>query len=289
MNSEATLLAVKPRLRNNRSGSTGSAARRSHATKAARNTTPATKSSTIVVLPQPQSAALTRPRTTANNPAVASPVPTTSSRDDGPVLSFSNREATGSNTMPIGTLSQKIHDHEAPSTIAPPTTGPTAIARPAIAPHAPRASPRFDTGTATLSKVRVSGVMIAPPTPCSARAATSSFAVDDNAARADAVVKMASPIMNIFLRPKRSPKVAPGNRSTAKVSVYALTVHSRLDNDACRCDLIAGSAIVTTRLSSEPMNKATEVTMNVAIGFPRPVISFLRYTSSERSLTWVGK
>ena len=93
------------------------------------------------------------------------------------------------------------------------------MARPATAPHAPSASPRFDGATATLSNVSVSGVMIAPPTPCSARAATNSFAVDDNAARADAVVKMASPIMNIFLRPKRSPKVAPGSSKTANVSV----------------------------------------------------------------------
>ena len=36
---------------------------------------------------------------------------------------------------------------------------------------------------------------------------------------------------------------------------------------------MAGNAIVTTRLSSWLMNNATEVTMNVAIGFPRPVIS----------------
>ena len=92
-------------------------------------------------------------------------MPTTSSRDDGPWLSFSNRDAIGSKAMPIGTFSQKIHDHDAPSTIAPPTTGPTAIARPAIAPHAPSASPRLAGGTATLSNVSVSGVMIAPPTP----------------------------------------------------------------------------------------------------------------------------
>src|SRR5665213_2117451 len=165
MNSDATLLAVKPRLRNSRNGNTGSATRRSHITKATRKATPTTKSSTIELLPQPQSAALTRPSTTANRPAVASPVPTTSSRDDGPWLSFSNCEAMGNNAMPIGTLSQKIHDHDAPSTIAPPTTGPTAIARPATAPHAPSARPRFAGGTATLSNVNVSGVMIAPPTP----------------------------------------------------------------------------------------------------------------------------
>jgi hypothetical protein len=128
-------------------------------------------------------------------------------------------------------------------------------------------------GTATLSKVSVSGVMIAPPTPCSARAATSCSADDDMAASAEAAVKIPRPIKNIFFRPNRSPSVAPGSSRTAKVSVYAFTVHSKLASDACRWSLMAGSAIVTTRLSSAPMNRATDVTTKVASGFPRPVMS----------------
>ena len=44
--------------------------------------------------------------------------------------------------MPIGTLTQKMNCQLRPSTIAPPTSGPSAMARPAIAPHAPSARPR---------------------------------------------------------------------------------------------------------------------------------------------------
>ena len=50
--------------------------------------------------------------------------------------------------MPIGTLSQKIQCQEMPWTTAPPTTGPNAIARPPIPPHAPSATPRLSAGTA---------------------------------------------------------------------------------------------------------------------------------------------
>ena len=39
------------------------------------------------------------------------------------------------------------------------------------------------------------------------------------AASAEAVVKMAIPVMNVRRRPKRSPKAAAVSRSTAKVSV----------------------------------------------------------------------
>ena len=45
-------------------------------------------------------------------------------RAAGPWLSRRRRRASGTSTRPIGTLSQKIHCQEMPSTTAPPTTGP---------------------------------------------------------------------------------------------------------------------------------------------------------------------
>ena len=69
-----------------------------------------------------------------------------SSLSFGPVVSLRWIQASGIVTRPIGTLSQKIHCHEMPSTIAPPTTGPIATARPAMPPHAPRIAPRFSGG-----------------------------------------------------------------------------------------------------------------------------------------------
>jgi len=56
--------------------------------------------------------------------------------------------ASGIATRPIGTLTQKIACHARPSAIAPPMSGPIAMARPAIPPHAPRATARRSRGTA---------------------------------------------------------------------------------------------------------------------------------------------
>ncbi len=154
MNSDATLLAVNPRLRNNRSGSTGSASaslptdERSEEHDADDEQTDDRRAAPTPVVRLHQ--------TEHDSEQVRRWRGRYRQRRAGrrAVTLLQQPPATGSNTMPIGTLSQKIHDHEAPSTMAPPTTGPTAIARPAIAPQAPSASPRRDGGTATLSSVR---------------------------------------------------------------------------------------------------------------------------------------
>jgi hypothetical protein len=74
---------------------------------------------------------------------------------------------------------------------------------------------------------------------------------------------MPSPIANMRRRPKRSPRAAPVRRKTAKLRVYAFTVHSRSSIEAPRSMRITGSAVVTTRLSSVAMKSATEVIANV--------------------------
>ena len=76
-------------------------------------------------------------------PALARPTPGRSRLRAGPWLSVRLRAASGSSASPIGTLSQKIQCHEMPSTIAPPTTGPSATPRPEMPDHAPIARPRF--------------------------------------------------------------------------------------------------------------------------------------------------
>jgi hypothetical protein len=50
---------------------------------------------------------------------------------------------------------------------------------------------------------------------------------------------------------------------TAKVRVYAFTVHCSPSSEACNWSRIEGSAVVTTRLSSEAMNSAAEVIAKV--------------------------
>ena len=103
--------------------------------------------------------------------------------------------------------------------MAPPTSGPIAIARPAIPPHAPSATARRSGGTAADRMVRVSGVTIAPPTPWIARARMRISVDGERAARADPPMKVAIPIRNTRLRPNRSPSAAPVMSRTAKVSV----------------------------------------------------------------------
>ena len=122
-------------------------------------------------------------------------------------------------SSPRGTLSQKIHCQEMPSTTAPPTSGPKATASPLIPPHTPSASPRLLAGTAAERIVSVSGVTSAPPKPCTALAASSAAIEGASAAAAEAAVKTAMPTANMRRRPKRSPSAAPVSRKTAKVSV----------------------------------------------------------------------
>ena len=132
---------------------------------------------------------------------------------------------SGASASPIGTLSQKIQCQEMPVTIAPPTSGPSATARPLIPPQMPSARPRRSAGTEADRTVSVNGITIAPPRPWAARATSSAKIDGASAAAADAAVKIAMPITSSRRRPKRSPSAAPVNSSTANVSVYALTVH----------------------------------------------------------------
>jgi hypothetical protein len=159
--------------------------------------------------------------------------------------------------MPTGTLIQKIHCHEAPSVMAPPMTGPSATPRPAIAPQMPSATPRFSGAVTLASSVSVSGITIAPPSPCTARAAISVSMSGASAAAALAAVKTSSPMPSMRRRPNRSPSAAPVSRKTANVSVYALTVHSRPSSPVPSSVRMTGSALVTIRLSIDTMNTAT--------------------------------
>ena len=83
-------------------------------------------------------------------------------------------------------------------------------------PHNPMAAPRFSTGKASLINVRVSGMTIAAPAPCTARAPTSAPALEESAAAADATVNTSNPMLNIRRLPKRSPSAAPVRRRHAK-------------------------------------------------------------------------
>ena len=78
-----------------------------------------------------------------SRPRPPSARPGRSSRPAGPCDSARRRWASGASAIPIGTLSQKIHCHEMPSTMAPPTSGPSATPSPEMPDQAPIARPRL--------------------------------------------------------------------------------------------------------------------------------------------------
>jgi hypothetical protein len=63
------------------------------------------------------------------------------------------------------------------------------------------------------------GMIVAAPTPCTARAAISASALADSAHAADAAANSPSPAANTRRRPNRSPSADAVNSSTAKLSV----------------------------------------------------------------------
>jgi hypothetical protein len=261
--SDTPLVAAKARFPKKRIGSIGVAVLLSQATNAARSAIPAPIDASTVELVQPSDWARTIPYTTPSRPELASATPGRSSRSFGPRLSRRRASATGARAKPIGTFSQKIHCQERPSTTAPPTTGPSATPSPATPDQTPSARPRRSALKASLSSVSDSGVITAPPSPCKARAAISASVLGATAAAADASVKIPSPAANTFLRPSRSPIAAAVSRNTAKLSVYALTVHSSSSSVAPRSSRILTRALVTTRLSSVTMKRAIETIARV--------------------------
>ncbi len=180
---------------------------------------PTTSEPTMTGSVQPRSLPFTSAQTMASKPPLMRARPGMSRRSDGPWLSSRRKNASGITSSPIGTFTQKIHCQARPSAMAPPTSGPMAIASPATPPHAPSATARRSGRTLADRMVRLSGVISAPPTPWMARARMSSLDVEERAAYADPAVNRTMPMMNMRLRPNRSPSAAPVSSSTAKVSV----------------------------------------------------------------------
>jgi hypothetical protein len=198
-----------------RIGSMGVVVWRSQAAKAASRVSPVAIEPTTVALVQPSACERTIPNTTPSSPALASATPGTSRRALGPRLSRRSASAVGTSATPIGTFSQKIHCQEKPSTTAPPTTGPSATPSPDTPDQMPRARPRFSGANTSLRRVSESGVITAPPRPCSARAAMSASVVGASAAAADETVKMPIPTAKTVRRPSRSPSAAAVRSITA--------------------------------------------------------------------------
>jgi hypothetical protein len=102
-------------------------------------------------------------------------------------------------------------------------------------------------------------MIIAAPAPCTIRAVISQLMPGARAQAADAALNTARPLMNTRRWPTRSPRTEAVMSSTAKLRLYALTVHSRAATDAPRSTRIVFSAVVTTRMSSATIKDATDV------------------------------
>ena len=201
-----------------------------------------------------------------------------SSRD-----SWAAHSVTPTAIAATGTLIRKIDCQETFSTRKPPTTGPIARAI-ALAPaQVPIALPRSSGGNVFVMIESVAGIISAAPTPCIARPAMSHTSVCEKAMKRLERPKIATPIRKTRRRPKMSPRRPPVTSRTAKVSVYALTVHSRLLIETFRSRWIEGRATFTTVLSSITMNSAKHIAPSVnqrrlsawMVGSEREAMGFL--------------
>ena len=102
---------------------------------------------------------------------------------------------------------------------------------------------------------------IAPPNPCTARAATSIPSDVDSPQVSDAAVNSAIPAMNRRRWPKWSPSRPPSSRKPPNVSMYAFTTQASEVCEKCRSCRIDGSAtftiVVSSTIISEPMQSRT--------------------------------
>src|SRR3954470_19594817 len=237
----------------------------STSTKATRPTTAVASSATISVDPQPQLLPSTSASTSAERPTDSAPIPAKSTCRPT-VLSNDSRTAKSvTTTAPIATgrLRKKIARHDTYSVSAPPTAGPIASANADTPAHVPIARPRSCGGKVFEMIERVPGIMNAAPMPWIARPATSRVWLGARPISALEAANTITPPTNMRRLPKMSPSRPPVTSSTAKLSVYALTVHSRLERLAPRSFWIDGSATFTTVLSSMIMNSAKHMAASV--------------------------
>jgi hypothetical protein len=164
-------------------------------------------------------------------------------------LSSIRPSASAISASATGTLSQKIYGHAIPSTTGPPNNGPSGTPTPETPAKTPSALGRSRGANAAPSSASASGITSAAPAPWTARAAISQPTSGERAHPAEAAASSPTPTQNVRRRPNRSPSTAPVMSSTAKLSVYALTVHSSCCTDAWRSKRIVLSAVETTSAS----------------------------------------
>ena len=126
----------------------------------------------------------------------------------------------------------KTHGQVALSTTQEEKNRPRIPPAPANPDQMPTARARCSGGKLEVITERVTGMIIAAPTPATTRATSSDPEVVDRAAARLARVNTTRPAMRMGLRPQRSPMAPMGMSSAERARVYPLMIHSRVDCEA---------------------------------------------------------
>src|SRR2546425_11356988 len=110
---------------------------------------------------------------------------------------------------PMGTFTQKIQCQPSVWVMSPPTIGPDATASPPMPPQTPTMVPRFSGGKAVVRMVRLKGMTMAAPMPCTTRAAMSCSGVADSAHATEAAGEKKKPKAEMRRRPEGAPHPPP--------------------------------------------------------------------------------
>nr|BFE72355.1 hypothetical protein GCM10020092_056560 [Actinoplanes digitatis] len=168
--------------------------------------TKASAATAITTYPQPSRGASMRTATVVATRMLSSTWPGRSSRrgrgerDSGTYTALSTRTIAM-----IGRLIQNTARHPDPAISAPPSTGPAAMLSPNTAAQTPMACARSRGSVITpTTMASATGLSIDPPTPCNARAATSTSRPGATAQPTDPAANNTSPIRNTRRRPTRS-------------------------------------------------------------------------------------
>src|SRR5260370_42097690 len=103
---------------------------------------------------------------------------------------------------PMGTFTQKIQCQPSVWVMSPPTIGPDATASPPMPPQMPTMGPRFSGGKAVVRMVRLKGMTLAAPMPCTTGAAMSCLGGADSAHATEAAGENEDPMAEIAQRAK---------------------------------------------------------------------------------------
>jgi hypothetical protein len=147
------------------------------------------------------------------------------------------------------------------SSSRPAASRPTSALPPATPAHTPTARSRVSGGNVAVMIDSVVGMIIAAPTPITARTAISWPASLSWVATSAPPPKTARPASRTPRRPRRSPMAPAGSRSPAKTSAYASTIHCSCVVDAPVARAMSGSATFSddTALTTAPSEMHIEI------------------------------